>query len=256
MTRRITDRKKASEKEAWERYYADRSVENRNALVIRYAYIPEKLARRIALGLSRSISWEDLAQVGMLGLMEAIERFDNSRGFLFVTFASWRIHGAIVDYQRNESFVPAYTRRSATRYQQMVEALRANLDRAPSPQETAAHLRVSEGRAAQMARQAHLVSMHSFSDSSEQDDEGEGSVNQLNLVADYKSKSPTHQLERNDLVTELLQRLPERERALIELYYFYDFTLQEVGDALGLTETRVCQIHKRILKRLGWVPPQ
>lgn len=216
----------------WKEFRESRAAALRNRLVLQYAPLVKYVAGRMRTRLPESVDQDDLVSDGVLGLMDAIERFDPGRGLTFQTFAVPRIRGAIIDGMRAMDFVPRSVRDKLRAVQKAQLALEERLGRTPTAEE--------------VAREAGL-GVHQVRDLTKQ-----GSGNHANLddfdLADELASTAHHALEEGDARASLMrmvEELSERDRVVIALYYFEGLTLAEIGKVLGVTESRVSQVHSR-----------
>lgn len=229
--------------QAWEAWLGSRDARAREWLVVHHASLVKFVAGRLAAGLPRSVDTGDLVSAGVFGLMSAIDRFDPAQGAKFETYAVPRIRGAILDSLRALDWVPRSVRSRARSVQDAITRLEHTLGRAPSDDEVAAELGIAP---------EELLRWLS--------DVAAGSVGPLDHVAldvapgeGLAESQPGHALEQDELrriMRAEIGRLPEREQAVLVLYYDDGLTLAEIGEALGVTESRVSQIHSRAVLHL------
>jgi RNA polymerase sigma factor for flagellar operon FliA len=218
--------------QVWNEFRATRDAGLRNRLVLQYAPLVKYVAGRLRTRMPDTVDPDDLVSDGVLGLMDAIERFEPARGLSFQTFAVPRIRGAIIDGMRAMDFVPRSVRdklRIVTRAQVTLEE---RLGRAPEDVEIAGEVGIPVQQLRDLTRQA--------------------STNHANLddfdLADELSHAADHQVEQGDVNASLMRvvdQLGERDQVIIALYYFEGLTLAEIGQVLGVTESRVSQVHRR-----------
>lgn len=227
---------------AWQSWHDSSEVAAREWLVVHYASLVKFVAGRLAAGLPRSVDTGDLVSAGVFGLMNAIDRFDPTQGAKFETYAIPRIRGAILDSLRSLDWVPRSVRSRARSVQDAIARLEHELGRTPTDEEIAADLSIDV---------AELEKWLS--------DIAAGSVGPLDHVAldDTPSTSGVHEpgkaMEENELRDAMraeISKLPEREQAVLVLYYDDGLTLAEIGDALGVTESRISQIHTKAVLQL------
>lgn len=228
---------------AWSHWSADREPRAREWLVVNYSGLVKFVAGRLAAGLPRSVDTGDLVSAGVFGLMSAIDRFDPAHGAKFETFAIPRIRGAILDSLRALDWVPRSVRSRSRAVQDAIATLEHTHGRTPTDEEIAAELRITTEELEQWLA-----------------DIAAGSVGPLDHVAMDSTPSdsthehqPGHALEQEELrgaMRREIGRLPEREQAVLILYYEDGLTLAEIGDALGVTESRISQIHTKAVLQL------
>ena len=219
--------------ELWAAFRAERDVELRNRLVLQYSPLVKYVAGRLRTRLPDSVDYNDLVSDGIIGLMDAIERFDPGRGLTFQTFAVPRIRGAMVDALRALDWVPRSVREKVRRVDEAQRILEARLGRIPDDPEIAAELGIPVSELRELYAKVAFTSVATLDD--------------LDL-ADDLAGAATHRVEDDHAKAALLKvvgELPERDQVIIALYYFEGFTLAEIGRVLGVTESRVSQLHSR-----------
>ncbi len=236
----------------WVEYATSRRPELRDELVAEYAPLVRFTVSRLGIPQTSLLEAEDLYSYGMIGLINAIDRFDPSRGVRFEAFASARIRGAVIDELRVLNWMP----RSAVARVRQIEAALATLEqrlgRPANEQEAADEVGVPLKRYRQMLLEVGVVilSLDAPLSSLTQDDE----ITSLNdLIEDARSPGPPEQAEQRELIASLtagIDRLPERERLLLSLYYFEELTMKEISTILKVSESRICQLHMQAIFRL------
>jgi RNA polymerase sigma factor FliA len=236
-------------KELWRRYKEDGDEKARERLVVAYSPLVKFIAGRMASGLPSHVEESDLISYGLLGLIGAIERFDLEREIKFETFAVARVKGAIIDELRSLDWVPRSVRARARDIERAHAALEAKLQRAPTDEEMAEKLEmtVEEFREAllQIANSSVLAldDLWTFADP-----EGGSQISILDTIQDPGSADPEAEAQTSELkdrLAEAIESLSERERLVIALYYYENLTLREIGEVLGVTESRVSQLHTK-----------
>lgn len=230
----------------WREFLATRSRTARDALVLHHITLVRAVAHRMASGLPAHVDLADLVQVGFFGLLDAIERYEPHRSPRFESFAGQRIRGAMLDELRAQDWVPRTVRGRVREIERARERLEGRLRRAVTDRELAAELGMSAADLRAVGRQVQLVSVEAIADA-----HGPGAVSET--LADDALPDPVAVVERRETerqLTEAIGRLGERDRAVIHLYYVENRTLAEIGRLLGVTESRVCQLHSRLVGRL------
>lgn len=252
----ITDKsiKKLSEEELhvlWLEFSKDKTSKIlKEKLIIQYIYLIKYVVGRLRVGLPASIATEDITSYGIEGLMNAVERFELDKNVRFETYALTRIRGTIIDKIRNQDWVPRSLRRKQKEVKIAIEMLQKEIGRKPTVDEIAAKLNTTKDKIESILNEldySGVVSLYEKRDSS-----GEGQQI-IDTIEDGKSKTPEEQLEEKDVKKELsqaLKRLPERERMLLTLYYHENMTLKEIGEAINVSESRVCQLHAQAIMKL------
>lgn len=224
--------------------------------VCEYAYLVKRIALHLIARLPASVQLDDLMQAGMIGLMEAAQKFDGDKGASFETYAGIRIRGAMVDEMRRGDWVPRSVHKNARRINQAMSAVEARTGRDASDSEIAAELDIDISEYHAMASNAVSGRLFSLEALTEEED----SINQLPVDPD--EPNPAEAVQKRALQTALAQaidELPEREKLVLSLYYDQEMNLKEIGLVLNVSESRVCQIHTQAALRLksklsGWLP--
>jgi len=233
-------------------YLTGQENTRRQELVLQYLPLVKYHVNRLAVKPPRHLEQEDLVSYGIIGLMEAIDRFDPSRGVKFENFASQRIRGAILDALRQAHWAPRTLieklRRVSKVYRQLEQEQGGEVTDAKIAAAagiTVAELQELMERGSQMA----ILSLEDYL----LNQEGEGGTTRGELLADPQSPDPVAQNEQEELRQALvdgLQQLKEKERLILNLYYYEGLTLKEIGKILGVSESRVCQLHGRAIINL------
>jgi len=236
-------------REVWVAYKQSGDVTLRNQLVEAYHYLVKVIGNRIAARLPRSIDVQDLRSAGVFGLMRAIENFDLERGTPFESYCATRVRGAILDELRAQDWVPRLVRHRATQYGKALLTLRKRLGRDPSCFETAMHLGISSEEAEKLRRESNLTSVYTLCQQDDNDDDPRV-LRRLDALMDRESELPFDKLVVRDLARSLMETLTKPESTVIALYYHENLTMKEIGRVMGISESRVCQIHTKTLKKL------
>lgn len=226
--------------------YGNKSGETSAQLLERYAPLVKRIAHHLIARLPASVQVDDLIQSGMIGLLEASRSFDATKGASFETFAGIRIRGSMIDEVRRGDWAPRSVHRNARRLQDAMSRVGKRLGRDPIDQEVAAELGISVSEYHAMAQDSLCSKLFSFEDLSESDDDPIGRIA-------GSEPSPEQHLQREALRTNLagaIGQLPERERLVLALYYDEELNLKEIGLILGVSESRVSQIHSQAALRL------
>jgi RNA polymerase sigma factor for flagellar operon FliA len=234
----------ASVEELWAAYLADRGRTVRDRLVVHYTPLLRAVAHRLAGALPSYVEVADLVQCGVFGLIDAVERFDPERSPRFESFAVPRIRGAILDELRAQDWVPRTVRGRARELERAQERLEARLLRAATDGELAAELGLPVHEVRALGQQVQLISVEAL-------DENSGGFSEL--LADDHAPDPMAVVQAAETLRQLayaVAQLGERDRTVVRLYYLENRTLAEIGKQLGVTESRVCQLHSRLVGRL------
>ena len=223
--------------DVWVEFKATGSPELRNRLVIQYAPLVKYVAGRLRSGLPQNVDTNDLVSEGVFGLMDAIEKFDIGRGLEFQTYAVPRIKGAMIDALRSQDWVPRSVREKLRAIEKAHAVLVEKLGRTPSEEEIAAEMGITPKALNGLYAKVSYTSIAAVED----------------LVVVDDAPAPGAALE-DDAVKEALLRhvrdLRERDQIIVALYYYEGFTLAEIGQVLGVTESRVSQLHTRAMLAL------
>jgi RNA polymerase sigma factor FliA len=238
--------------ELWQEYRSTRCHEIREKLVLRYVTLVKYVAGRLAIGLPPSVQADDLISSGILGLMDAIDKYDLERDTRFETYAVTRIRGAILDELRALDWIPRSTRQKARRLESVYVELENSLGRQATTEEVARKMNLSTSALYGLldeVRSTNLVSLDEFV----QGKDGDGQTRLVDAVEDRTSLDPTDRIDIEDLkevMNAAILRLPPRERLVIALYYYEELTLKEIGSILNVSESRISQIHTKAIVRL------
>ena len=237
--------------DVWAAYKRDGHRAARDELILRYAPLVQYVAGRLGVGLPSHVERADLVSYGIFGLIDAVERFDPGRGCRFETYAIARIKGNILDELRSFDWVPRSVRAKARRVESALARLEAVLHRAPSDGELAAALDMTDDQLQQVLSQISLMSLVTFDAAvAAATDDPPLTVGDILAAADDDPLAAVELAELRRSLAEAIERLSERERVVVSLYYHDGLTLAEIGEVLGVTESRACQIHGKAVTRL------
>lgn len=225
--------------------------QDREELIKEYAPLIKFIAQKIAVRLPSNIELDDLISSGVIGLMDAIEKYDPTRDNKFKTYAEFRIRGAILDELRAQDWVPRSVRDKAKLLDKTVSDLEAELGRQASDEEVAAKLNMTLEEFFELVNQVRPVSVLSIDEIATFSNVDKKSL--MSLLEDVKVANPFIQLNSKsvkDVITRAIEELPERQRLVLSLYYYEDLNLKEIGKVLRVTESRVSQLHAQAISRL------
>ncbi|HEX8690482.1 MAG TPA: RNA polymerase sigma factor WhiG [Solirubrobacterales bacterium] len=240
-------------RDLWRRYKGEGDASARERLVVAYSPMVKFVAGRLGAGLPSHVDDADLISYGLMGLIGAIERFEPERGIKFETFAMTRIRGAIIDELRSLDWVPRSVRSRAREIEAAQAKLEHELQRAPSEAELAKKLGIDEEELQTSLLEIANSSVYALDELWTISDSSGDSVSLLDTISDPRADDPQESLassEIKDRLTEGISGLPEREQLVIALYYYENLTLREIGEVLGVTESRVSQLHTKAVMRL------
>ena len=224
----------------------------RDRLILTYAPLVKYVAGRLGSGLPAHVEEGDLISYGLLGLISAIERYDPDRDIKFETYAIVRIKGAIIDELRALDWVPRSVRSRAREIERAIAELESKLGRAPTDDEIAGKIGISEDELEESLADISRSSIAALDELWSVSGEGD-QVSLLDTIEDTDAPSPAEALDETDVretLADAIARLPEREKLVITLYYYEELTLREIGEVLGVTESRVSQLHTKAVLRL------
>lgn len=224
----------------------------RDQLILYYAPLVHVVAGRIAASVPRHVDRSDLVSYGVFGLIDAVEKFEPERGYRFETYAVARIKGHILDELRSFDWVPRSVRAKARAIDAAHNSLRAELHRAPTDGELARMLDMTDHELQRAMAQVSLVSLVNFDTTLSAAVDGESELTVGDVLVDV-GPAPGHHVELVETrraLADAIERLSRREREVVSLYYYDGLTLAEIGEVLGVTESRVCQIHGKAVAQL------
>jgi RNA polymerase sigma factor for flagellar operon FliA len=240
-------KKLENEMEYWERYKDEEDMTARDDLIVQYAPLVKHVVGKIAKKMPPNVEFDDLIGYGTLGLIDAIEKYDHTRGIKFKTYAIPRVRGAVLDELRARDWIPRSIRRKARRVQNAISELENRHGRAVSNEEIAEHMGMQKEDLDELLMEisgTSLLSLDEMWDVNVGDDE----VSIQDAVegkAEYQPDNIVDEEELKNLLGDAIKKLPEKERIVITLYYYEDLTLREIGEVLDVTESRVSQIHSK-----------
>jgi RNA polymerase sigma factor for flagellar operon FliA len=236
----------------WRRFRATNDQGVRDRLILTYAPLVKYVAGRLGSGLPAHVDEGDLVSYGLLGLISAIERYDPDRDIKFETYAIMRIKGSIIDELRALDWVPRSVRSRAREIERAIAELEAKLGRAPDDQEIADKVGITTDELEESLSDISRSSIAALDELWSVSGEGD-QVSLLDTIEDTTGPQPAEALDETEvreMLAESIARLPEREKLVITLYYYEELTLREIGEVLGVTESRVSQLHTKAVLRL------
>lgn len=226
------------------------TFECKEEIVKKYIPLVKYIASRVIIGKGKYIEYEDLVSYGMVGLMDALNKFDNEKGMKFSTYASIRIKGSMIDELRKNSPISKGAMDKLNRYNQTIETLQKRLLREPTNLEIASELGVTLSELSEVENYINYISIVSLENLIFSDDDD---MPLIGTIQDENSPSPEKNLEEKEEIEYLgkaLEALNEKDNTVLSLYYYEGFTLKEIGQVLGVSESRVCQLHTRAIMHL------
>ncbi|MBN1522175.1 MAG: FliA/WhiG family RNA polymerase sigma factor [Candidatus Aureabacteria bacterium] len=244
--------KKADEKVVngwWFVYKKNGSIEAKNSLIEHYLAVVKYTVSRILPGLPPHVHPDDLISAGVTGLIEAIENYDISSNTKFESFANFRIHGSIIDELRAMDWVPRSIRNKARKLQAAYSVLERKLGRPATDTEVSEFLNITNQEFDDLINETRCINIISLNTPIKRGDSTQFSE----IIADTKDKLPAYEMQKKDrkrLIIEAINQLPKQERLVLTLYYYEEMTFKEVGEVIGVSESRISQIHTKAIFRL------
>lgn len=239
--------------EYWKKYKVHKDLQAREVLILEYAGLVKYVAGRMAISLPPNVPQDDLISYGIFGLIDAIEKFEPERNIKFETYAIARIRGAIWDGLRSMDWVPYSVRQKAKELEQTYARLENQLGRAATDDEVCSALNISRQQFSHLLMETSFTSCVSLDDLWSIDKDGGNSVRIIDTIQDHSAPDPVTMVmfeEQKRILTDAINRLPEREKLVIALYYYEGLTLKEIGKVLGVSESRISQMHTKAVLRL------
>jgi RNA polymerase sigma factor for flagellar operon FliA len=237
----------------WNRYAESPDEQTRETLIVHYSPLVKYVAGRVAIGLPPNVEQADLVSYGMFGLIDAIDKFEPERGFKFETYAISRIKGAILDELRSIDWVPRSVRSKLRLIEKAIAKLESLHHRPATDAELAEELGWSDEQLHTALTQISQVGLAALDEVLGSGEERGDTITLADTIADQSANGPMGAFEiaeTRQLLGQAINALPEREKLVLTLYYYESMTLQEVGMVLGVTESRVCQIHTKAVLHL------
>jgi RNA polymerase sigma factor FliA len=226
------------------------ALDVREQIVKKYIPLVKYIASRVIIGKSKYIEYDDLVGYGMIGLMDAINKFDESKGMKFSTYASIRIKGNMIDEIRRNSPISKGAMDKLNRYNEAVERLQRKLLREPTDEEVALELNLTLSEVSNIENYINYISLVSLEDMLYSEDD---EMPLIGTIEDINSPSPEKSIEEKEEIVYLgkaIETLNEKDKTVLSLYYYEGFTLKEIGKVLEVSESRVCQLHSRAIMHL------
>ncbi|MDK2917415.1 MAG: polymerase sigma factor FliA [Candidatus Petromonas sp.] len=235
-----------SNSQLWKLYKKNKSKDIKNKLIMANIELVKVIAGRLYHSYSTYVEYEDLVSYGIIGLIDAIEKFDLDKNVKFETYASFRIRGSIIDQLRNLDWVPRSTRQKYKKLEEVMQKLQSKYGLDIDDELIAKTLGISTKELNELLSEVSILSIISL-------DEKMSDNGDLNIVSeDLESRPEFHYLkeESKQILKKTIEMLPERERTIINLYYFSELTYKEISKILGISESRVSQLHTKCIIKL------
>jgi len=226
----------------------------KNTLMLEYFSLVKIVAKKMATRLPASVDYDDLVSAGLIGLMQALERFKPEKGFKFKTYAEFRIRGAMIDELRTQDWCPKGMRQKAKQFERICEKLRQKKGRRATDKELCQALHISKSKYEQLVRDVNTLEQMNLASYIRVGADEDRTQTTIELVPDSgEGANPFEEANRHnvrDKIEKAMRQLPETERVVLALYYFDDMNLKEIGKRLNLSESRVCQLHSKAISAL------
>lgn len=233
----------------WQAWREQGDLDAKKKLIEQYLPLVDYVTNRMAIGLPKNVIKDDLASNGVMGLIDAIEKFDYMRGLQFETYASWRIRGSIIDGLRQGDWVPRSVREKAKRVEEAYQHLEQQYLRSVTDSEISNYLQVSEKDFINMLQDIAVTTVCSLEDPIREEE----SETRMSLLVDDKAKNPEHKVHEFYLKESLIKgidRLTEKERTVVSLFYYEELSLSEIAEVMSLSPSRISQLHSKAILRL------
>jgi RNA polymerase sigma factor for flagellar operon FliA len=233
----------------WSAWKEDGDPEAKKKLIENHLHIVDYVSSRLAIGLPKNVSKGDLASNGVMGLIDAIEKFDYKRGLQFETYASWRVRGAILDSLRQGDWVPRSVREKAKKIETAYQQLEQKYLRSVSDSEMSSYLEVSEKEFRHMLQEVAVMTLTSLEDPIREEE----SETRMSVLVDEKAKNPDHKVHEfylREALKKGISKLTPKERTVVSLLYYEDLSLSEIAEVMSLSPSRISQLHSKAIMRL------
>jgi RNA polymerase sigma factor for flagellar operon FliA len=235
--------------EIWKQWKSEGLLSAKQSLIEQHLPLVDYVVGRLLIGLPKNVSRDDISSYGIMGLIDAIEKFDYERGLQFETYASWRIRGAMIDGLRQGDWVPRSVREKAKKIEEAYQLLEQHYLRSVTDSEISDYLNVSEKEFQQMLQEISVTTVCSFDDPIKEEE----SETRLSLMVDEKAKNPESQV--NDFflkesLAKAIDKLTEKERTVVSLFYYEELSLSEIAEVMSLSPSRISQLHSKAILRL------
>ncbi|OAB41360.1 FliA/WhiG family RNA polymerase sigma factor [Paenibacillus glacialis] len=233
----------------WMSWKEHDDIEAKKKLIENYLHIVDYVSSRLAIGLPKNVSIDDLASNGVMGLIDAIDKFDYKRGFQFETYGSWRVRGAILDSLRQGDWVPRSVREKAKKIEDAFQHLEQRYLRSVNDSEMSQYLEVSEKEYHNMLQEVAVMTLCSLEDPIREEE----SETRLSMMIDDKAKNPDYKINEFYMKESLIkgiEKLTDKERTVVSLLYYEDLSLSEIAEVMSLSPSRISQLHSKAILRL------
>ncbi|ERI09236.1 FliA/WhiG family RNA polymerase sigma factor [Aneurinibacillus aneurinilyticus] len=243
--------KKQIDIEKWKRWREEGDRQSEIGLIEQYLPLVNYVANRLAIGLPDMVDKDDLISFGRLGLLDALKKFDYTRGLQFETYGMWRIRGAMIDGLRENDVLPRSIRDKAKKIEEAYTQLEQQNLRAATDEEVSKHLNISVAELNQTLQDVAFASVFSL-DEPIQDDEDQKHSRQAVIMDEYaeRPENALHKDQQKQILAEAIERLPPKERTIVSLFYYEECSLTEIAEIMGLSASRISQLHSKAIFRM------
>jgi len=242
------EKSNADIEKAWVAYSKTRDPALREKLIMHYAYLVKYVAGRLSVHIGQRVEFDEMIGNGIFGLIDAVEKYDYGKGAKFETYASLRIRGSILDALRKQDWVPRTLRQKSKLMDAAYSDLEKELGREPTDEELSAKLEIPIGETRELIKKSSIVSLISLDEYLDQNHEAT-----FGNLGQPPSNEPEAQYERKELqktLSEAIDKLSDKEKRVVTLYYYEELTLKEISVIMGVSESRISQIHSKAVIKL------
>jgi len=248
MSDKISKNKYGNNEKLWEKYKMTGDIKTRDILITNYSYLVKLIAGRLNIYFGSNVEYDDLVSYGVFGLIDAIDRFDIKKNVKFETYASLRIRGSILDSIREMDWVPRSLRQKSKELEKVYSDLENKLGRSATDMEIAEKLGISIKEFNKLINEVNITTTISLEEFFEQNyDMGGGIADDENL---RRPESYVEMVEIKNILADTIDKLPEKEKNVLSMYYYEELTLKEISKIMGVSESRISQLHTRAVLRL------
>ncbi|GAA3406604.1 FliA/WhiG family RNA polymerase sigma factor [Paenibacillus hodogayensis] len=235
--------------EVWKQWKSEGLLSAKQSLIEHYLPLVEYVVGRLLIGLPKNVSRDDISSYGIMGLIDAIEKFDYERGLQFETYASWRIRGAMIDGLRQGDWVPRSVREKAKKIEDAYQKLEQHYLRTVTDSEMSEYLHITEKEFQHMLQEISVTTVCSFDDPIKEEE----AETRLSLMVDEKAKNPENQVNEfylKESLAKAIDKLTDKERTVVSLFYYEELSLSEIAEVMCLSPSRISQLHSKAILRL------
>lgn len=240
--------KTADKEKLWDAYRQKKTQETREQLIIEYAQLVKLVAGRLSMYLGHNVEYDDLVSYGIFGLIDAIDKFDLEKNVKFETYASLRIRGAILDQIRKMDWIPRSVRQRQRKIDEAMKQIEMRTGKTASDEELAKQLGLTDEELCSWQTQLKVINVVSLNEFEENGPEP--MIDSAHPVRFSQPEEVVEEAELKEKLAESLELLTEKERRVIELYYYEDMTLKEISKILEVSESRISQLHTKALNKM------